>query len=204
MEVLKNCETELSYILAELFNKCLKESCFQDCGSFRQWFLYLRMLGKGLLLKTTALSLLSVVNKVFEKLVNNRIVDQLEKCDLFSNFQYEFRSSQSTADLLTIVSDKIVRVFSRSGATRVVALDMSKAFDRVWHPGLLHNLKSYGISGQIFGLISSFLRNRWLRVVLDGKSSKEYPVDAEVPQGFIRGPTLFLLFSWRRRSERMS
>ena len=66
-----------------------------------------------------------------------------------------------------------MRVFRRSGATRVVALDMSKAFDRVWHPGLLHNLKSYGISGQIFGLISSFLRNRWLRVVLDGKSSKE-------------------------------
>ena len=71
---------------------------------------------------------------------------------------------------------------------------MSKAFDRVWHPGLLHNLKSYGISGQIFGLISSFLRNRWLRVVLDGKSSKEYSVNAEVPQGFICGPTLLLLF----------
>ena len=102
MEVLKNCETEHSYILAELSNKCLKESCFQDCGRFHQWSLYLRMLGKGLLLKTTSLSLLSVVSKVFEKLENNRIVDQLEKCDLFSNFQYEFRSSQSTADLIEL------------------------------------------------------------------------------------------------------
>ena len=53
---------------------------------------------------------------------------------------------------------------------------------------------SYGISGQIFGLISSFLNNRQLRVVLDGKSSQEYPGNAGVPQGSILGPTLFLLY----------
>ena len=85
-------------------------------------------------------------------------------------------------------------LFFRSGATRDVALDISKAFDRVWHAGLLHKLKSYGISGQIFGLISSFLSNRWLRVVLEGKSSQEYPVNAGVPQGSILSPTLFLLY----------
>ena len=105
------------------------------------------------------------------KLVNNRIVDHLEKCDLFSDFQYGFRSSRSTANLLTVVSDRIARAFNRPGATRAVALDISKAFGRVWHPGLLHKLKSYGVSGQIFGLISSFLSNRRLRVVLYGKSS---------------------------------
>ena len=69
-----------------------------------------------------------------------------------------------------------------------------QAFDRVWHAGLLHKLRSYGISGQIFGLISSFLSNRRLRVVLDGKSSQEYPVNAGVPQESILGPTLFLVY----------
>ena len=108
------------------------------------------------------ISLLSVVSKVFEKLVNNMIVDHIEKCGLFSDFKYGFRSSRSTADLLTVLSDRIARAFNRFGATRVVGLDIFKAFDKVWHAGLLYKLKSYGISGLKFGLISSFLSNRWL------------------------------------------
>ena len=62
------------------------------------------------------ISLLSVV-KVFEKLVNSRIVDHLKKSGFFSDFQYGFRSSRSTTDLLTFVSDRIARAFNRSGAT---------------------------------------------------------------------------------------
>ena len=79
-----------------------------------------------------------MISKVFEKLVNNRIVDRLEKCGLFSNFQYGLGSSQLTADLLTVASDRITKAFNRSGATRAVALDISKAFNRVWHAALLH------------------------------------------------------------------
>ena len=135
-------------------------------------------------------SLLSVASKVFEE---NKVVDHLEKWGPFSDFQYDFRSFQSTADLLIVVSDRISGGFSSSGATQAVALDISKAFNRVWHAGLLYQLKSYGIFGQIFGLILSFFSNRLLWVVLDRKSSQEYPVNAGVPQGSIFGPTLFLL-----------
>ena len=60
--------------------------------------------------------------------------------------------------------------------------------------GLLHKLKSYGISGHVFGLISSFVSNRWLPVVVDEKSSQEYPLNAGVPQGSILISTLFLLY----------
>ena len=192
--VLKNCEPELSYILTKLFNNCRKESCFPDCWKVSLVVPLFKNVGERSTDKNyRPVSLLSVVSKVFEKLVNNRIFDHLEKCGLFSDFQYGFRSSQSTADLLTVVSDRIARAFSRCGATLTVALDISKVFDRVWQAGLLHKLRPYGISGKIFSLISSFLSNRRLWVVLDGKFSQEYPVNAGVPQGSILGPTLFLL-----------
>ena len=116
--VLKNCQLELSYILAELFNKCLKESCFPDCSKVSSVVTIFKNVGERSTAKNyRPVSLLSVVSKVFEKLVNNRIVDHLEKCGLFSDFQYGFRSSRSTADLLTVVSDRIARAFNRSGAT---------------------------------------------------------------------------------------
>ena len=130
--VLKNCEPELSYILAELFNKCLNESCCPDCWNVSSVVPVFKNVGEKSSAKNCHLvSLLPVVIKVFEKLVNNRIADHLEKCGLFSNFQYGFRSSQSTADILTVVSDRIARAFNRSGATQAVALDISKVFDRL-------------------------------------------------------------------------
>ena len=193
--VLKNFEPELSYILAELFKKCLKESCFSDCSKVLSVVPVFKNVGERSTAKNyRPVILLSVVSKVFEKLVNNRIVIHLEKFGLFSDFQYGFRSSRSTADLLAFVSDRIARAFNRCGATRAVAFDISKAFDRVWHAGLLHKLKFYGISGQIFGLISCFFSSRRLRVVLDGNSSQEYSFNAGVPQGSILGPILCLLY----------
>ena len=82
--VLKNCEPELSYILAKLFNKCLKESCFPDCWKASSVVPVFKNVGERSTAKNyRPVSLLSVVSKVFEKLVNNRIVDHLEKCGLF-------------------------------------------------------------------------------------------------------------------------
>ena len=133
---------------AKLFSKCLKESCFPD------YWKVLSMVSvfKNVWERSTAknfhpVSLLSVVGKVFEKLVIIKIVDHLEISGLFSDVQYGFRSSLSTTDLLKIVSDRIARAFNRSGATRAVALDISTAFDRDWHAGILHKLRYYGISG---------------------------------------------------------
>ena len=86
--VLKNCEPELSYILAELFNMCLKESCFPDCWKVSSVVLVFKNVGERCTAKNNRpVSLLSVVSKVFEKLVNNGIVDHLETFGLLSDFQ---------------------------------------------------------------------------------------------------------------------
>ena len=96
-----------------------------------------------------------MVSKVFEKIVNNRISDHLEKRGLFSDFQYGFRFPRSTVDLLTIVSDRIARTFNMSRATRAVALDISKALAMLVFFTNLWNFRSDIC-------LSSFLSNRWL------------------------------------------
>ena len=141
MVVLKNCDPQLSYILAELFSICLEESCFPDFAKVSLVVPVFKNVGERYTAKNyLPVSLLSVVSKV--KLVNNRIVDHLEKFCLFSDCQYSVRSSRSTVDFLTLdVSDRI------AGATRAVAPDIFNAFNSVRHAGLLHKRKFYGISG---------------------------------------------------------
>ena len=117
MVVLKNSESEISYILAELLNVCLKDSYFPDCWRVSLVVPIFKNVGERSTAENYCTVSLSVVSKVFEKLVNNRRVDHLEKCDLFSHFQYGYRSFQSTADLLTVLSDRIARAFNKSGAT---------------------------------------------------------------------------------------
>ena len=81
---LKNCEPDPSYILVELFNKCLKKSCFPDCWKVSSVVPVFKKVGERATVKNYhTVSLLFVVSKVFEKRVNNRIADHLEKCGLF-------------------------------------------------------------------------------------------------------------------------
>ena len=116
---LSKCEPEISYILAELFNMCLKASCFPDFWKVLPMVPVFKNVGERSTAKNYhAVSCLSVVSKIFKKLVNNRLVDHLKKSSLFSDFQYGFRTSRSTAELLTFVSDTIARAFNRSGDSR--------------------------------------------------------------------------------------
>ena len=88
MVVLRNCEPDLSYILVKLFNKCLKESCFPGCWKVSSLVPVFKNVGERSTAKNYCpVSLLSVFSKVFEKIVNNRIADRLEKCGPSSDFQ---------------------------------------------------------------------------------------------------------------------
>ena len=191
--LLRNCEPEFSYILPELFRKCLKESCFPGCWKVSFVVPVFKNVGEQSTAKNQCLvSLLSVVIKVFEKLVNNRIVDYIEKCGLFSDCQYGFKSSPSAADLLTVISDRIARAFSRSGATPAVALEISKAFDRVWLAGLLHKLKfmefqvRYLALSLLFSVIDNF---EWFWIDSHHKN-------IQLMLAFLKAPFLVLHFSY--------
>ena len=114
--VLKNGEHEFPYILAELFNMFQEKSYFPGCWKVSLVVSVFKNVGERSTAKNYCpVCLISVVSKIYEKFLINRVVDHLEKCDLFSDFQCGFRSSQSTAVLLAVVSAIIVRAFNRLG-----------------------------------------------------------------------------------------
>ena len=144
---------------------------FQTTERSYLWSLYLRMLGRGLGLKTTTLLVFLLQLEVFEKLVNNRlkiinstitsIITSTLKCDLSSDFQQRFRSSRSTTDLLTVTPDRTARAFNRNRATRAVALNNSKTFGKARHAGHLHkqvlwNFRSGMASFHSFSVLGGF------------------------------------------------
>ena len=77
---------------------------------------------------------------------------------------------------------------------RGVSLDISKAFDKVWHRGLLFKLKPYGVEGELLFLLKYYLRNREQRVILNGQTSDSRKINSGVPRGSVLGPLLFLIY----------
>ena len=139
------------------------------------------------------ISLVSVVSKVMEKAINIEILKYLESNKIISDRQYGFRQQRSTGDLLAYVTNIWNSTLEKHGESRVVALDISKAFDRVWHPALINKISAYGLPPGLCRLLTSFLDGRTLQVVVDGISSETFPINAGVPQGSVLSPTLFLI-----------
>ena len=130
--VLQRCSPELSSILSKLFNKCLVESSFPSCWKCPSVVPAFKNCGeRSDPHNYRPISLLPIISKVFESLIKSALVSHLESHGLFSDKQYGFRASRSTTDLLTVITERFYRALDRCGEARVVALDISKAFDRV-------------------------------------------------------------------------
>ena len=108
--------------------------------------------------------------------------------------QSGFRPGDSCTNQLLPIAHEILSAFDDGHEVRSVFLDISKAFDRVWHEGLLFKLQQNGISEELITLIKDFLSCRKQRIVLNGQHSPWADVRAGVPQGSILGPLQFLIY----------
>ena len=180
--------------LSKLFNKSLSTSTFPSLWKKANVLPIFKKGAKNVLGNFRPISLLSINSKIFEKIVFKYVYNHFKDNFLISLWQSGFQPKMSTVTQLTELYHKFCNAVSEGKEIRVVFLDISKAFDRVWHKGLLHKLYSFGIRGSLLDWFSDYLKDRCQRVVINGQSSEWKDIHAGVPQGSNLGPLLFLVF----------
>ena len=139
-------------------------------------------------------SLLPICGKIFERLIYNNLLKFFIKNVLISSNQSSFKQGASCIYQLWSITHEIYQSFDNDFEVRGIFLDISKAFDKVWHKGFIFKLKQNGVTGDLLNMLIDFLKERKQRFVLNGQHSKCSNISAGVPQGSILGPLLFLIY----------
>ena len=139
-------------------------------------------------------SLISCVSKTFERVINKHLCNYLISNSLLYEYQSGFIPGHSTVHNLIELIHRTCLALENYETCCCISYDISKAFDCVWHKGLLHKLKVYGISGDLLKWFRNYLNERKQKVFVNGVLSYEAILNAGVPQGSVLGPLLFLLF----------
>ena len=194
-DLLRHCPFSAAVVLARLFSASLALGYVPAC-----WRLsFVRLLPKpGKQLTRPAdfrpISLCSVVGKVLERLFARRLSIVLEERGLLPEEQSAFRPARGTEEQLCLVAQRAVQAANGGLATTLVALDVYKAYDSVWHEGLLCRLRT-STSAPTARWVASFLRGRQAAVLEDGHVSRRFSTLAGVPQGSPLSPALFNFYT---------
>ena len=192
--VLREAADELALPLTKLFRYCFAKGHFPSQWKNATVVPVHKKKSRSDTNNYRPISLLSAISKVMEAMINKTLMSYLLKNKLVSALQFGFRPNHSAPDVLQILSHQISSTLTQRQETRVVALDIKGAFDRVWHEGLMRKLTAYGITGQLHAWLQCYLSGRSIEVVVEGQRSAKKTINAGVPQGSILGPTLFLLY----------
>ena len=196
IRMIKICDKSLIKPLTFLFKTSLRSSHYPDIWKKSNIIPVHKKNDKRLVNNYRPISLLPVFGKIFEKIIFNKTYKFLLEEKLLNPNQSGFCPSDSCINQLIAITHEIFKAFDCNLPLEVrsVFLDISKAFDKVWHEGLIYKIKSMGVSGQLLNLLENYLTNRHQRVLLNGQNSPWALVLAGVPQGSILGPLLFLIY----------
>ena len=192
--VLKKCASQLAEPLAQLFNTCIEQQVWPKVWKRARVAAVHKKKSRTSVENYRPISLLSIVGKLYEKILVKTLTSHLEKHHLLSLKQFGFRKERSTADLLLQLTSAWNISLDKGRDTYVIALDIAGAFDRVWHAGLICKIKSLGIDGNLLGLIKDYLQDRVFQVVVNGYTSSEHKIQASVPQGSVLGPLFWNIY----------
>ena len=139
------------------------------------------------------ISLTPHASKLYERLISNRLDYFIEKNDILPRCQTGFRRNRSCIENLTKLSSHVKKAMMNRRPVMAAFFDVKRAFDTVWHNGLLHKLHQIGISENMYLFFKSFLTERSLRVKVGGALSDAHTLEMGIPQGSIVAPTAFSL-----------
>ncbi len=193
MDLIKNCASVLTPCLIKLFHLCMSTSTFPSCWKYA----FIQPVPKKGDCSNPSnyrpIAIFSCLSKASESILNQKTQKHLSTADLLSDRHYGFRKGLSTGNL-SLLTDSCSSSLSCFGETFSVALDISKAFDRICNKSLLSRLPSFGFYPSLCSFISSFLSGRSISALVDGHCSSPKPINSGVPLGSVITPTLFLLF----------
>ena len=192
--ILNEVAVPLAQPLSHLFNFCLSLGHFPDLWKMANVIPLFKKDDPLLCNNYRPISLLPCISKVFERILFNHIFAFLKFHKLIVKDQSGFIPGDSTINQLIAICNNLYKCIDDGDEMLAVFLDLTKAFDKVWHRGLLYKMKGIGICGNLFDLLASYLANRRQCVQLCGHTSSPLELRAGVPQGSVLGPLLFLIY----------
>ncbi|GJQ66664.1 hypothetical protein Trydic_g4632 [Trypoxylus dichotomus] len=196
-EAIKNLPSEGMAAITDIINAILKLGHFPDTWKEAK-VIMIRKPGKPSNDTNSyrPISLLPIISKIAERVILNRLNEATEELGIIPHHQLGFREGHSTTHQLVRLIEHITEKMNISTPTAAIFLDVEKAFDRVWHAGLVHKMARARIPGPLIQLVRHYLTNRKFHVVVENEGSSTRLIKAGVPQGSVLGPHLFNLYMY--------